>query len=199
MKSFAVLLPLSFAIGASLCFAQPPASSPSAQITNPAAALQPATAPHTSVLNPTPFLGLGQTPAKAVVDALRPPPSPVVHDFGLVLYHSAAGDGYGARVCLLNRGTVPTPETVAKNTIQWSTDGMSFQYLEFPNYRIRVPSLRPHQSHCYNVQARDYYQRVVTTIEDNGDSFFDLERAAARAGAMRHPNSIPAYVIRPKP
>ncbi|TAG02151.1 MAG: hypothetical protein EAZ43_09645 [Betaproteobacteria bacterium] len=200
MKSLAVLLPLSFAIGAALSVAQPPAGSPDAKVPNPAVAQQSANAPRATVVNPAAFSSVGQAPSKAVVDALRPPPPLAAHDFGLTLHERALTDGVGALVCVHNRGNVPTPPAVVENLVEYASDGVSFSYREFPRFRVTVPSLRPAQNHCYNVPARrGFFQRVATRIEDDGNAFFDRERAEARAGAMRHPNSLPAYVIAPAP
>jgi hypothetical protein len=198
MKSIAVLVPLSFAIGAAPSFAQPPSGSPAAHIANPAAAQQPVNAPRATALNPAAYSGVIQAPSSATTDALRARPVAEIHDIGLTLYHGAAGDGIGARVCVINWGNVPTPAAVVENIVEHSTDGASFSYREFPRLRLVVPSLRPTQSHCYNIPARaGIFQRIGTRVEDNGDSFFDLERAEARSGAMRHANSLSRYVIAP--
>ncbi len=140
----------------------------------------------------------GRLVAGPVPRGLVAQPSPPAHDIGFVLYHSAAGDGVGARICIQNRGNVVSPPFTAVNLIEHSTDGISFAYREFPRYRLSVPAIHPTMSHCYNIGGRrGVFQRVSSRVEDSSDDFFRLERAEERSGLPRYPNALSQFIITP--
>lgn len=197
MKPLAAALTISFGICATLAFAQPPAGSIASPVPNPAAAARGTANSAVQGATVQNLAPLGNSAAAAALRAGAGAAAPV-HDIGLVLYHGAAGDGVGARICVVNWGNMTSPPLVVQNLIEHSSDGVSFEYREFPRFRSSVPTLMRGMSHCYNIPARTgIFQRIASRVEDNDAPYFAQEASEARSGAPRQPNALPRFVIQP--